>query len=48
MDAVTTHEKSTLKNSDIWQITPQRLVIISCYTHGPWGRNVVITATPTP
>ncbi|KLU08154.1 class F sortase [Kocuria sp. SM24M-10] len=47
VDAVTTHDKNTLKNSDIWRITPQRLVIISCYTHDPWGKNVVITATPT-
>ncbi|WP_261775453.1 class F sortase, partial [Kocuria turfanensis] len=48
VDTVTTHDKNTLKNSDIWRITPQRLVIISCYTNDPWGKNVVITASPTP
>jgi hypothetical protein len=46
VDAVTTHDKDSLKDSDIWDITPHRLVIISCYTEDPWGKNVVVTASP--
>lgn len=46
VDAVTTHDKNSLKDSDIWNITPNRLVIISCYTEDPWGKNVVVTASP--
>ncbi|MUK00671.1 sortase [Vibrio cholerae] len=46
VDAVTTHDKDSLKDSDIWEITPDRLVIISCFTEDPWGKNVVVTASP--
>lgn len=46
VDSVTTHEKNTLKDSDIWNIVPNRVVLISCYTEDPWGKNVVVTATP--
>lgn len=48
VDSVTTHNKDTLKDSDIWNIVPNRLVLISCYTQDLWGKNVVITATPVP
>ncbi|MHA7262689.1 class F sortase [Arthrobacter sp. TMN-37] len=48
VDAITTHDKDTLKTSDIWNVVPNRLVIISCYTEDPWGKNVVVTATPVP
>ncbi|TDK28247.1 class F sortase [Arthrobacter crusticola] len=48
VDSITTHDKDTLKTSDIWNITPNRLVIISCYTEDPWGKNVVVTASPVP
>ena len=48
VDAITTHDKDTLKTSDIWNIVPNRLVIISCYTEDPWGKNVVVTASPVP
>ncbi|WP_294566353.1 class F sortase [uncultured Arthrobacter sp.] len=48
VDAITTHDKDTLKTSDIWNIIPNRLVIISCYTEDPWGKNVVVTASPAP
>lgn len=48
VDSVTTHNKDTLKDSDIWDIVPNRLVLISCYTQDLWGKNVVITATPVP
>ncbi|ALU40734.1 peptidase C60 [Kocuria flava] len=46
IDSVVTHDKNTLKDSDIWQIVPGRLVIISCYTEDIWGKNVVLTASP--
>ncbi|WP_157940230.1 class F sortase [Arthrobacter ruber] len=46
VDDVTTYDKNTLKDSDIWDITPHRLVIISCFTEDPWGKNVVVTASP--
>lgn len=46
VDAVTTHDKESLKNSDIWDIAPNRLVIISCFTEDPWGKNVIVTASP--
>lgn len=46
IDSVTTHNKDTLKDSEIWNIVPNRLVLISCFTEDLWGKNVVITATP--
>jgi hypothetical protein len=46
VDAVTTHDKDTLKDSEIWDIVPNRVVLISCYTEDPWGKNVVVTALP--
>ena len=46
IDSVTTHDKNTLKDSDIWNVVPNRLVLISCYTEDPWGKNVVVTASP--
>ncbi|WP_104117826.1 class F sortase [Arthrobacter sp. B1805] len=46
IDSITTHDKNTLRQSDIWAVMPNRLVIISCYTEDPWGKNVVITASP--
>ncbi|PPB48216.1 sortase [Arthrobacter pityocampae] len=46
VDSVTTHDKDTLKDSDIWNIVPNRVVLISCYTEDPWGKNVVVTAMP--
>ncbi|RAM35870.1 class F sortase [Arthrobacter globiformis] len=48
VDSVTTHEKNTLKDSDIWNVVPNRLVLISCYTEDPWGKNVVVAASPAP
>ncbi|WP_235436353.1 class F sortase [Arthrobacter sp. RIT-PI-e] len=48
VDSVTTHDKDTLKDSDVWSIVPNRVVLISCYTENPWGKNVVVTATPAP
>lgn len=46
VDSVTTYLKSGLKDSPIWDIVPNRLVLISCYTEDPWGKNVVVTASP--
>lgn len=46
VDSITTHNKETLKNSDIWDIVPNRLVLISCYTEDLWGKNVIVTAKP--
>ncbi|MDQ0620016.1 class F sortase [Arthrobacter globiformis] len=46
VDSVTTHDKNTLKDSDIWNVVPNRVVLISCYTEDPWGKNVVVTASP--
>lgn len=47
VDSVTTHDKDTLRTSDIWAISPHRLVLISCYTEDLWGRNIVVTAMPS-
>ena len=46
VDSVTTYLKATLKDSPIWDMVPNRLVLISCYTEDPWGKNVVVTASP--
>lgn len=46
VDSITTHNKDTLKDSDIWNIVPNRLVLISCYTEDLWGKNVIVTAAP--
>lgn len=46
VDSVTTYDKNTLKDTDIWNVVPNRLVLISCYTEDPWGKNVVVTASP--
>ncbi|WP_458780282.1 class F sortase [Arthrobacter sp. D3-16] len=46
VESVTTYLKSSLKDSPIWDIVPNRLVLISCYTEDPWGKNVVVTASP--
>ena len=43
VDSVATHDKNTLKDSDIWNVVPNRIVLISCYTEDPWGKNVVVT-----
>ncbi|WP_309476782.1 class F sortase [Arthrobacter sp. ISL-95] len=47
VDSVTTHDKTTLEEADIWRIVPNRLVIISCYTGDLWGQNLIVTASPT-
>ncbi|MDF2048728.1 class F sortase [Arthrobacter sp. Cr_A7] len=46
VENVTTYLKSSLKDSPVWDIVPNRLVLISCYTKDPWGKNMVVTASP--
>jgi hypothetical protein len=46
VDSVTTYEKSGLKDSPIWEVAPNRVVLISCYTDDLWGTNVVVVASP--
>ncbi|QDY90792.1 class F sortase [Arthrobacter sp. UKPF54-2] len=46
VDSVTTYSKATLKDSGVWEAVANRLVLISCYTEDPWGRNVVVVASP--
>ncbi|MET3809169.1 class F sortase [Arthrobacter sp. UYEF3] len=46
VDSVTTYLKSTLKDSPIWAVVPNRLVLISCYTGDLWGKNVAVVASP--
>lgn len=48
VDSVDTYLKSSLKDSPIWTGFPNRLVLISCYTEDPWGKNVVVVASPVP
>jgi hypothetical protein len=46
VDSVTTYLKASLKDSPIWDKVPNRVVLISCYTEDPWGKNVVVSASP--
>lgn len=46
VESVTTYEKSSLKDSPIWAVAPNTVVLISCYTDDLWGTNVVVVATP--
>ena len=48
VDTVATYTKSTLKDSAIWTVVPNSLVLISCYSEDPWGKNVVVVASPVP
>ncbi|MEO5321093.1 class F sortase [Arthrobacter sp. CC3] len=48
VDSVTTYTKATFKDSPIWAVVPNRLVLISCYTEDPWGKNVAVVASPVP
>jgi hypothetical protein len=48
VDSVTTYTKSSLKDSSIWSVVPNRLVLISCYTEDLWGKNVAVVASPVP
>lgn len=46
VDSVTTYTKATLKDSPVWAVAPNQLVLISCYTEDPWGKNVAVVASP--
>lgn len=46
VDSITTYTKSSLKDSSIWAVVPNRLVLISCYTEDLWGKNVALVASP--
>jgi hypothetical protein len=46
VDSVTTYVKAGLKDSPIWEVVPNRIVLISCYTDDLWGTNVVVVASP--
>ena len=48
VESVTTNTKTSLKDSAIWAVVPNRLVLISCYTEDPWGKNVTVVASPVP
>ncbi|MDR7084506.1 hypothetical protein J2X01_003817 [Arthrobacter ginsengisoli] len=48
VDWISTEDKSTLKDHQIWQVVPNRLVLISCYTEDLFGKNVVLVASPAP
>ncbi|WP_458111245.1 sortase [Arthrobacter sp. R1-13] len=48
VESVITYSKSALKDSPIWAVVPNRLVLVSCYSQDPWGRNVVVVASPAP
>ncbi|MET3951112.1 class F sortase [Arthrobacter sp. UYEF36] len=48
VDSISTENKSTLKDHQIWQVVPNRLVLISCYTEDLFGKNVVLVASPAP
>jgi LPXTG-site transpeptidase (sortase) family protein len=48
VQSVNTHDKDTLRTSDVWDAVPGRLVLISCYTEDIWGKNVIVTASPFP
>jgi hypothetical protein len=48
VDSISTEDKSSLKNNPIWQVVPNRIVLISCYTEDLFGKNVVLVASPAP
>ncbi len=46
VDSISTYDKAGLKDSPIWQVSPNRLVLVSCYTQDFLGTNVVVVALP--
>jgi hypothetical protein len=46
VDSVTDYSKQTLRDSDIWAVAPNKLVLISCHLGDPFGTNVVVKASP--
>ncbi|HEX9088656.1 MAG TPA: class F sortase [Arthrobacter sp.] len=45
---LSTENKSTLKDSPIWNKVPGRLILVSCYTADLWGTNMIVTADLEP
>lgn len=48
VNAITTENKDTLKDSAIWAKVPGRLILITCYTGDLWGTNIIVVASPPP
>lgn len=48
IDRITTEYKDTLKDSDIWDKVPGRLILITCFAEDLWGKNIVVQASPLP
>ncbi|AOT03580.1 class F sortase [Arthrobacter sp. U41] len=46
VDSISTENKASLKDHPIWQVVPNRLVLISCYTEDLFGKNVLLVASP--
>lgn len=44
--AVSTENKSTLKDSQIWAKVPGKVVLVSCHTADLWGTNIIVEAIP--
>ncbi|MHC6591808.1 class F sortase [Arthrobacter sp. C152] len=47
VENISTYDKSSLKDGSLWDMVPNRLVLVSCFTEDPWGTNVVVTAYPS-
>lgn len=45
---VSTEDKDTLRVSPIWSVTPNRLILVSCYTADLRGTNIIVTADLEP
>jgi hypothetical protein len=46
VESISTEAKTSLKDHPIWQVVPNRLVLISCYTEDLYGKNVILVASP--
>ncbi|GAT89730.1 hypothetical protein CVCC1112_4389 [Paenarthrobacter nicotinovorans] len=46
VDSVATEYKDTLRDSEIWDRVPERLILITCYAADLWGNNIVVLASP--
>lgn len=46
VSSVSAYSKDTLHTAPIWGMNPGRVVIITCNSADPWGKNTVITGEP--
>lgn len=46
VDSVATEYKDTLRDSEIWDRVPGRLILITCYAADLWGKNIIVQASP--